>query len=84
LGTVSFLTGRHADALGLVFAGDAVAADFAGTAVGAAKPTDKTALTCGFGMSGVDHDTKATACTTSESVANLTMVGAVTLFMLAT
>ena len=73
---------RGVGALGFVCA--RLLSDFCGSAVGTAKPTDKVALTRDFGVGGVDHDSRAMACSASESVANLTIVGVIAPFKLAT
>lgn len=73
--TGSLFTGLVADAVG--FARGTLVSGFAGTAVSAAKPTDKVALTCGIGSDGVDQDASASACTASDNRANLTIAGVI-------
>ena len=50
---------------------------FVGCDVGGAKPTDRAALSRGFGSDGGGHDTSASAWTASDNSANLTIAGIV-------
>jgi hypothetical protein len=73
----ALFTGLGVDAAG--FARDTLVSEFAGNDVGAAKPTDKVALTSGFGSDGEDQDVSASACTARDRKANLTIAGVVVL-----